>query len=82
MAAGLSSKGVFSGCEDTKLWAYHSKMTWSGCTFSDPITVLNVYQNWKLEHQDPDFRRQIDWAKRNHIQLKALFVSLASLPRY
>jgi hypothetical protein len=57
-------------------------MSWAEGSFSDPITILNVYQAYKnLERQDQLNRsgetkgmREKRWAQENFIDLKALKV--------
>ncbi|XP_046649298.1 probable ATP-dependent RNA helicase spindle-E [Daphnia pulicaria] len=80
MAAGLSSKNIFTSPYQKKLLAYQVKMQWADGSFSDPIATLNAYQVYKnLEHQEHFKRsgasermREKNWAHDNFIELKAL----------
>lgn len=83
MAAGLSSKNIFSSPYQDKLSAYLVKMVWADGTFSDPITILNAYQRWKEMAHSGGFRRpgqpekkvEKQWAKHFFLELRALKVS-------
>jgi len=82
MAAGLSSKNIFTSPYKQKLRAYLMKMVWADGTFSDPITILNAYQRWKEMLHTGGFRRtgqsekkeEKEWAKHFFLELKALKV--------
>ena len=83
MAAGLTSKNIFTSPFQAKLLAYHVKMTWAEGSFSDSITILNAYQTWagyknseyfKRSGESEDAREKM-WARNSYIQLKALKVS-------
>lgn len=82
MAAGLSSKNIFTSPFQEKLLAYHVKMTWAEGSFSDPITILNAYQLWKEYGRNEHFKRsgvsekvrEKQWARQFYIQLKAIKV--------
>ncbi len=82
MAAGLSSKNIFTSPHQQKLLAYQVKMTWSEGSFSDPITILNAYQMYKNLEHNGHFQRsggsqkmhEKHWANDNFIELKALKV--------
>lgn len=82
MAAGLSSKNIFTSPFQRKLLAYQVKMSWAEGSFSDPITILNAYNVYKACVNVEKFKRsgvseaerEKDWARRNFIQLKALKV--------
>lgn len=77
MAAGLGSKNIFSSPYQKKLLAYHVRMDWSRGSFSDPMTVLNAYEEWKELVQKGHFGRvetEKKWSNKNFIQLKALKV--------
>ena len=84
MAAGLSSKNIFTSPYQQKLFAYQVKMSWAMNSFSDPITLLNVYNEFKNLAHSEYFRRsgmsqrmfEKKWAQANFIQLKALKVHL------
>ena len=89
IAAGLSSKNIFTSPYQKKLLAYLVKMLWADGSFSDPITILNAYQLWKEYHRIEHFKRsgqsekqrEKQWAKDYFIQLKALTVLLLSFIR-
>jgi len=80
MAAGLSSKNIFSSPYKEKLYAYLMKMVWADGTFSDPITILKAYEQWKEKSRSGEFRRpgqsekkvERDWARSFYLELKAL----------
>ena len=82
MAAGLgNTKNIFSSPYDNtrKLGAYYLKMSWAEGSFSDPMTILNSYQYWKTRFDSKEYSRkerneEIEWARTNNIQLKALKV--------
>ena len=82
MAAGLSSKNIFTSPYQKKLLAYQVKMEWAEGSFSDPITILNAYQVFKSHERSEYFKRsgesekkrEKQWADRHFIQLKALKV--------
>ena len=82
MAAGLSSKNIFTSPSRDKLKAYQVKMSWSEGSFSDPITILYAYQKFKSLEQAEYFKRsggtpynqKKRWANDNFIELKALKV--------
>ena len=67
-------------------------MEWAEGSFSDPITILNVYQVFKIQERNEYFKRsgesiktrEKQWADRHFIQLKALKVeiSIISLAMY
>ena len=85
MAAGLSSKNIFTSPYQKKLLAYQVKMSWAEGSFSDPITILNAYQVYKNHERQELFKRSGEsekarekrWAQANFIQLKALKVIFA-----
>lgn len=80
MAAGLSSKNIFTSPYQKKLLAYQVKMAWAEGSFSDPITILNAYQVYKNYEYKEHFKRSGEsermreqrWADDHFIQLKAL----------
>ncbi|KAK4021219.1 hypothetical protein OUZ56_003138 [Daphnia magna] len=80
MAAGLSSKNIFTSPYQKKLLAYQVKMAWAEGSFSDPITILNAYQVYKNYVYEDHFKRSGEseimreqrWDDENFIQLKAL----------
>ena len=79
MAAAMASKTIFSARHDEKLKAYQVKMVWAEGSFSDPITILNVYEMWKDSIHTEDvtadsLRRERIWAARHFVVLKALKV--------
>lgn len=82
MAAGLSSKNIFTAPYQKKLLAYQVKMTWAEGSFSDPITILNAYQVYKsFEHKEhfkrsgeSERQRKKRWADDYFVQLKAIEV--------
>ena len=82
IAAGLSTKNIFTSPYQEKLLAYLVKMVWADGSFSDPITILNAYQLWKeyirIEHfkrsGQSEKQREKQWAKDSFIQLKNLKV--------
>ena len=90
MAAGLSSKNIFTSPYQRKLLAYHVKMSWAEGSFSDPITLLNAYQVYKNMQHNEHFKRsgqteaarEKHWAQQNFIQLKALKVQSISIRNY
>lgn len=47
IAAGLSSKSIFSFPFESKLQAFANKLLWSNHSFSDCLAVLNAYKVWK-----------------------------------
>lgn len=83
MAAGLSSKNIFTSPFQQKLLAYQVKMMWAEGSFSDPITILNAYRAYKGLENTEYFKRsgesekvrQKRWAHQNFIQLKAMKVT-------
>lgn len=86
MAAGLSSKNIFTSPYQKKLLAYQVKIAWAEGSFSDPITLLNAYQVYKnlerIEHfkrsGESEKMREKRWTQQNCIQLKALKVNFIS----
>jgi ATP-dependent RNA helicase TDRD9 len=83
MAAGLGSKNIFTSPYDNtrKLDAYYLKMSWAEGSSSDPLTILNAYQYWKTRFGSNEFSRkerkeEIEWARKNNIQLKAMKVQV------
>ena len=60
------------------------KMVWANGSFSDPITILNVYQQWQEQIHSgrfkPNQRNQTEkklerkWANNFYIEIKALKV--------
>ena len=87
MAAGLSSKNIFTSPYQKKLLAYQVKMEWAEGSFSDPITILNAYQVFKSHERNEYFKRsgesekarEKQWADRHFIQLKALKVIISTI---
>ena len=87
MAAGLSSKNIFTSPYQKKLLAYQVKMEWAEGSFSDPITILNAYQVFKSHERSEYFKRSGEsekvrekhWADRHFIQLKALKVIISTI---
>ena len=87
MAAGLSSKNIFTSPYQKKLLAYQVKMEWAEGSFSDPITILNAYQVFKSHERSEYFKRsgesekarEKQWADRHFIQLKALKVIISTI---
>ena len=82
MAAGLSSKNIFTKPSNKKLVAYQVKMEWAEGSFSDPIAILNAYQAFKrLEPSqyftsgESEIIRDMQWADRHFIHLEALKVN-------
>lgn len=83
MAAGLGSKNIFTSPYQENLRSYQVKMAWAEGSFSDPITILNAFKVWKqLVHSDYFHRsgqnereREMQWAVKQCVQLKALKVS-------
>jgi ATP-dependent RNA helicase TDRD9 len=90
MAAGLSSKNIFTSPYQKKLLAYQVKMQWAEGSFSDPITILNAYQVYKNSERQEHFKRsgesermrEKNWAHANFIQLKALKVIIAKRKKF
>ena len=84
MAAGLASKSIFTSIYQEKLKAYQVKMIWSEASFSDPMTILNAYKEWKEKQRTEYFKRsgfsekanEKRWASEFNIQLRAIKVIL------
>ena len=82
MAAGLASINIFTANYQAKLKTYQVKMTWSEASFSDPMTLLHAYREWKDFHKTELFKvsglsekaREKNWAQSFNIQLKAMKV--------
>jgi hypothetical protein len=81
MAAGLSSKNIFTSSSDNtkKLETYYSKMSFAEGSFSDPVTILNAYQFWKTKFGSSEYfrnREEVEWARKHNIHLKAMKVQV------
>ncbi|XP_044735251.1 probable ATP-dependent RNA helicase spindle-E [Chrysoperla carnea] len=80
MAAGMSTKNVFSTPFKEGMNAYNSKLSWADGSCSDLIAILNVYKVWRNHTQGTVFttntkskREQIAaWGRRHYLQHRVL----------
>ncbi|XP_035669550.1 ATP-dependent RNA helicase TDRD9-like [Branchiostoma floridae] len=75
IGASLSLKSFFAKPFRGDLESYRSKMAWSEGTFSDCLAMLNAYKKWQDCCQSGMFRnrqQELEWAKRNMLQLKRM----------
>ncbi|XP_069049211.1 ATP-dependent RNA helicase TDRD9 isoform X2 [Lepisosteus oculatus] len=75
IAAALSLKSFFAMPFLQRLVGYRSKMSFSGSTMSDSITLLNAFKAWKESRNKGKFkngRDELEWGKENCVQIKRI----------
>ena len=75
IAAGLSTKSIFTCYFKSHLESFRNKWAWSEGWMCDSICILNVYNVWESMNNSGAFRDRRDmlqWAKKNMIELHRL----------
>jgi len=75
IAAGLSTKSIFTCYFKSHLESFRNKWAWSDGWMCDSICILNVYNVWESMNISGAFRDRRDmlqWAKKNMIELHRL----------
>ena len=75
IAAGLSTKTIFTCYFKSYLESFKAKWTWSEGWMCDCICILNVFNLWESMNERGSFNSRADqlkWAKQNMIELDRL----------
>lgn len=75
IAAGLSTKTIFTCYFKSYLESFKAKWTWSEGWMCDSICILNVYNVWETMNENGAFndrKAMLNWAKKNMIELHRL----------
>lgn len=75
IAAGLSTKTIFTCYFRSNIESFKAKWAWSEGWMCDALCILNVFNLWETMNENGSFNSRYDrlrWAKKNMIELDRL----------